>query len=287
MCIAHSGLRRGLVGVLGVVLGLASNALLSCSRPQEPGQVAPARPTVPAEVYVLPSEGTSSLVRSLEAGRDSEGQVTVTGSLLLPSRTNIWVDLFAEKPKIREQPLGHSESYLGSGGALQAGPFDLPEPGRYRVLVTAYFNGAWQSPEILALVGTSGVKLPKSALEPDDPEFPQSGGHLEYWGSVSVPALSPELKAIQAVKSAKLFVKGKGQAVDTVDEIVKYFDAPGLQFYPGEWSARLGADGTWIVSLQHKWGEEQKTANWECDPRTRRVKYLDPEAKTLSWLPAE
>jgi hypothetical protein len=198
----------------------------------------------------------------------------------------VWVELFPAKVQVRESPLARAEPHLQAGGVFQAGPFDLPNPGTYRVHVTAHFNGAWQSPGILSAVGSNGTKLPKSALKPDDPEFPQSGGHLDYSGSVNVPELSAELGAVEAVKRAKLFVQGKGQAVDTIAEIVKYFDAPGMEFYPGEWSAQLAADGTWKVSLQHRWGKEQKTANWEYDPRSKRVKYLNPEAKMLSWIPA-
>lgn len=279
--------RRALIAALSLVAGIALNGLVSCSRSEEPGQIAPAKSSVSSESYIPPPEGTLSLVQSLESARDWKGEVNVVGSLLLPSGTKLWVEIFPEKPRVGERSLAKSEPRLAVGGFFQAGPFVLPKAGLYRVRLLACFNGVWQSPEVLALVGSSGTKLPKSALEPVDPEFPQSGGRFEYWSSLNVAALSPEHEVIEAVKNAKLLVQGKGQAVDTIAEIVDYFDAPAVEFYPGGWSAEMGADGKWRVSLQHKWGTDEMTANWEYDPSTNRVKYLDPEAKMLSWIPAD
>ena len=89
------------------------------------------------------------------------------------------------------------------------------------------------------------------------------------------------------MKRAKLYVRGKGQAVDTVADIVKFFTAPHTGFHPGAWRAvDLGA-GKWRVSLSHRWGSEDKLANWEYNSRSGKVSYLDPEAKMLSWIPAE
>jgi hypothetical protein len=210
----------------------------------------------------------------------------ISGKLLLPSGTKVWVEVFPLNVQTTKTALGKAEPHVLSGGSFDTGPFNLPGPGPYRLQLTAHFNGAWQSREVLAAVGSNGTRLPRSALKPDDPEFPQSGGYLEYSRSVNVGELSADLKVIEAVKGAKLAVQGKGRAVDTVAEIVRFFDAPGMEFYPGEWSAEMAADGKWNVSLQHRWGKEQKTANWEYDPQTKQVKYLDPESKMQSWIPA-
>lgn len=273
-------------GFISLVLSAALLGVVGCGPSQTPSQAEPAQPSTPPETYTPPPEGTSSLVESVEARRDRKGQVMIDGKLLLPSGTKVWVELFSLKVQGGKTTLGRAEPHVASGGSFEAGPFNLPGPGQYRVQLTAHFNGAWQSPEVLAAVGSNGTKLPKAALKPDDPEFPQTGGHLEYSRSVKVGELSADLQAIEAVKSAKLFVQGKGRAVDTVAEIVKFFNAPGTEFYPGEWSADLAANGKWKVSLQHRWGKEQKTANWEYDPQTKQVKYLDPESKMLSWIPA-
>lgn len=269
------------------VLGAVLYGIVSCGPPEPPDQAEPGQPSRSPEMYMPPPEGTSSLVHSLEARRNRKGQVTVAGQLLLPAGTALWVEVFDPNVPPGRSLVGESKPHLASGGSFEAGPFNLPRPGRYRVQLTAHFNGAWQSRDVLAVVGSNGTNLPKSALTPDDPEFPQAGGHLEYSGSVNVGELSPELQAIEAVKHAKLFVKGRGQAVDTVGEIVKYFETPGMEFYPGDWSAQIGPDSKWKVSLQHRWGNEQKIANWEYDPHSKQVKYLDPESKMLSWIPAE
>jgi len=273
--------------VLTIALGIVMFLLPSCSRTEEPSRSGSEEAVATAAHYTLPGEGTTSLVQSLEAQRARGGQVNIVGSLLLPQDTQVWVELFHEEPTPGDRYFAMSKPSLGPGGSLTAGPFDLPKAGPVWVLLDSRFNGAWQSSEILELVGSGGSRLPASLLVPYDPEFPEAGGYFEHAVSVNVPPLSPEGQAIQAVKSATLFVKGKGQAVDTVAEIVDFFTAPGLEFYPGEWGAEEAPDGKWTVHLQHRWGEDQKTASWEYDPATGTVKYLDPTAKMLSWIPED
>ena len=91
--------------------------------------------------------------------------------------------------------------------------------------------------------------------------------------------------AIDSVKSAKLYVQGQGQAVDTVNEIVAIFaKAPG--FKPLGWSTEK-MDSKWVVTLDCEDGTSRKKAQWEFDPASRKVRYLDPLSKILSWVPAE
>jgi len=54
------------------------------------------------------------------------------------------------------------------------------------VLITSYFNKAWQPVDVLRTVGTKGVKLPKSALKLDNSGSPGAGGHLEYSKTVTI-----------------------------------------------------------------------------------------------------
>jgi hypothetical protein len=134
--------------------------------------------------YVIPPEGTASLVPSLSARRDQNGQVSVSGRVLLPAGARIWVEVYPVSSPAGADPMGRSELYLDAGGAFEAGPFKLPA-GTYRVQVTSHFNPSWQRPEVMSLIGPNGSRLPKSALRLRNPAA-QSGGYLEYSGSVTV-----------------------------------------------------------------------------------------------------
>jgi hypothetical protein len=151
--------------------------------PAESDGAAPA-----VERYTAPPEGTASLVQSLAAHRDRNGQTLVDGRLLLPAGTRIWVELFSIQSSPSADPIGRAELYLGAGGSFQAGPFNLPGVSQCRVQVTSHFSRSWQAPEILSVIGLNGTKLPKSSLKPNNPSSPQSGGHFEYTGTVNVGA---------------------------------------------------------------------------------------------------
>jgi hypothetical protein len=103
-------------------------------------------------------------------------------------------------------------------------------------------------------------------------------------------------QAIALVKSAKLYVKGEGQATDTVGYIVESaadFHRRAGGFNRWDWSAELGKGTEWIVTLTFdearstSTGKQRvtKTAQWAVDFKTRRVRYLDPNAKGFSYLP--
>jgi hypothetical protein len=269
-------------------LAFCSSLVLSCgNEPRHAPGPSKSTPST-AETYLLPPPGTRSLIQDIEVRRDSTGLAVIEGKTLLPRRTKIAIDVYRGNSRKAKDLLGGSKTDVGAQGMISAGPFDVSTTRTIRVNISSYFNGPWEQPvEVIAAVGPDGTKLPIKALTPDDPEFPERGGHIEYEAVLTLPAPSAEYLAIAAVKQAKLFVKGKGQAVDTVGDIVKFFDKPGVEFYPGDWSATNLGDGKWKVSLAHRWGKEQKVANWEYDSRTGRVRYLDPEAKMLSWLPAE
>src|SRR5262249_55988738 len=150
------------------------------------------------------------------------------------------------------------------GGWFQSEAFTQggkPYPdGKYDVRITSMFNGAWQSPEVLALVGEDGAKLPPSALKPNDAEFPNEAGgfmqetrHVSFASSTgSRPGASEdgEQAAIDAVKNAKLYVQGSGMSADAVEGVVALFDkSPGCKSLG--WSAERASDKTWIVTLDY------------------------------------
>jgi len=290
----HSiALKRQTIWALALTSALAAHG---CGQKTDHAQQrSEAEPAAKAS-YVLPPQGTRSLIQEVRASRDAVGGLLLEAKTLLPEGTKVHVEVSIEASK---KEVRRSDGVTAGAGArlltervdadgiLRAGPYNAPKAGKYCIAFSCYFNGAWQDEDVLALVGNDGLKLPRAALDPLDPEFPDAGGRLEYSGVVIVGGLPPDVVAIEAVKNAKLLVKGKGQAVDTVAQIVAFFDKPHIEFYPGSWSAKQNADGTWNVSLDHKWGNEAKVANWEFNPKTRGVRYLDPEAKMLSWIPAE
>jgi hypothetical protein len=111
------------------------------------------------------------------------------------------------------------------------------------------------------------------------------GGHVDEIRIVQVPTIGEDISAIEHVKKSKLFVQGNGQAVDTVEFIVAWMQKAG-GFIPTKWSAMR--DGSnWTVTLDCVDGGSQKQARWEYDPASKKVRYLDPLSKNLSWLPAK
>jgi hypothetical protein len=162
---------------------LCGGAGCSSKPPAESDGAAPA-----VEHYTAPPEGTSSLVQSVTAHHDRNGHTVVDGRLLLPAGTRVWVELFSSQSTPSDDPIGRAELYLGPSGSFQAGPFNLPGISQCRVQVTSHFSRAWQAPEILSVIGLNGTKLPKSSLRPNDPSTPQSGGHLDYSGTLNIGA---------------------------------------------------------------------------------------------------
>ncbi len=186
-------------------------------------------------------------------------------------------------------------------------------PGKYQVQVESHFTLAWQlgwperkdgrACEVIKELGVetdsqcrtsvnpNPTKLPPSPdLVPGDPEFPNVGRYLKASREVVFPPLSEESVAIDAVKNARLTVKGKGRSADLIKNVVARFQkASSGAFTPLGWSATQSSppSGLWIVTLNCKDGEERKEAQWEYNPKTKTVKYLDPSAKALSWLPSD
>jgi hypothetical protein len=163
---------------------LVTCAACSSATPQASAEQTPA--AAPAgEVYTPPAEGTASLVQSVTARKDTDGQVSVEGRLLLPAGTRVWVDVYPPGDRGAD-PIGRAELYLGPGGSFKAGPFKLPVLAQLQVQFTSHFSRSWQPNDVIALVGAGGMKLPKSALRPANPQSPQSGGFLETTVAVAI-----------------------------------------------------------------------------------------------------
>jgi len=141
------------------------------------------------ESYVPPPAGTKSLIREISATRNADGTITVSGVLLLPLGTKIWVERLSSAGKI----LAQAETVVGAAGTFSAGPFSdqgkAPKTGLQNIRVVSHFNDVWQPVAVLAAVGENGKKLPSSALRPYDPAFLNAGGHLEDSRTVQFPPM--------------------------------------------------------------------------------------------------
>jgi len=175
-------------------------------------------------------------------------------------------------------------------------------PGKYRVQIESHFSKAWQSCDVVKQLGVDTDSQCRTSIDPNptklpvspdlvaaDPEFPNAGRYLKAPREVAFPALSEDSAVIDAVKNARLTVQGKGRSADPIRNVVAYFEKGSSgAFTPRAWSAkRSSPSGPWVVTLDCVDGQERKQAQWEYDPKTKTVKYLDPLAKTLSWLPRD
>src|SRR5262249_41718527 len=174
-------------------------------------------------------------------------------------------------------------------------PFAALPAGRYTVKLTSIFNSGWQSIEVLRKAGvdldergrssmqTDPTALPKTAdFKPFDREFPQASRFLDVTRQVVIPAAAPTEVALSAVKSAHLTTPEHGRSELNLEQTTRLFALTG-GFEPIGWSSAPGDGGRWIVTLDCRDGGTRKEAKWEYDPKTKRVRYLDPLAKTLSW----
>jgi len=229
--------------------------------------------------------GVESLIQQVSATRTENGGIVILGKAKLPKGTILMIDISRSGPL-----LGQTKVTVNEEGSFSSEPFtDKNKPhtsGLYKVTITSYFINIWQSDDVLIKVGKNGAKLPPGQLVPDDPEFPKAGGHLEVSFDITFPGLSPELQALQTVKEAILTLPGKGRSADPIKDVVTYFEKAG-GFKATGWSAKQSSNGLWIVTLNCIDAGERKQAQWEFNPRTKTVKYLDPLAKLLSWLPRE
>lgn len=97
--------------------------------------------------------------------------------------------------------------------------------------------------------------------------------------------------AIQAVQNARLEVRGKpGRSGKTVKQSVAWFE----RLYPKNspdsfrsigWSAKPTRGGRWVVTLKLYAQGTKTEAQWEYDPKSGAVGYMDHLSKHLSWVP--
>jgi len=157
----------------------------------------------------------------------------------------------------------------------------------------------WQTVDVLRKAGveldsqgrsnidTDPKAIPESPdFKPNDPEFPSAGRYLSVIREVSLESLPANQAAVEAVKSATLLVQGEGLSSLPVGKSVEWFAKVG-GFKPVSWSAQLGPDGKWVITLDCIDGDNPKKTQWSYDPRSKAVRYLDHIAKIISYVPAD
>jgi len=241
------------------------------------------------------SIAAESLLISLSAQRTADGGIIFIGQVKLPKGTKMMIDL-----SLNNDLLGQDTVLIKDAGNFESGVFRKGKkphsPGTYQVSIFSHFTKVWQSPEILKLVGENGALLPSDLLVPDDPEFPNDTRHFEVTRNVIFPRIalvsnnalanSTEQKAIRSVQEAYLSVPDRGRSADPVKGVVAFIEKGG-GFQALSWTANQSSPGIWIVTLDCIDAGQKKKAQWECNIETKKVKYLNPLAKILSWTPAE
>lgn len=258
----------------------------------------------PPNEYILPSD----FFLNAQATRGSEGQIFVSGATNLPDGMKVSIEIDPGKKNSSSATLFVRAGKLLSDGLWTVVPnpnFRLymnsfpdaaslktrrePFPANsHRVRFLAYFNGAWQSPEVLALIGEGGKRLHGQLFKYKDPDVVDSDMILNTTLSIGFPPISAEVRAINAVKHAVLTVPGYGRSATDVEANLNYDMNPkiGLSRAKG-WSARAVGRSTYEVAfdfINGNLGEQE--AVWSVDLGTGVVKYVNKNAKNFSWTPS-
>jgi hypothetical protein len=235
--------------------------------------------------YVPPPEGTESLVTDWSIVRDIEGGVRLTGRLLLPMGTKIKLTVRAanEANDILSAIYAlDSDGWLAPPPLLRTGrPF---VPGGYIVrLETLPFEFGVQDDWIVDAVGERGKSLPHSATKPSDPEFPQYGRYVRDDVSCAFPPLLPETPYIERMKQTAFTTEGR--ASKPIEEILRDRLAghPDEQLASDPWSVGQVDHDRWVVALRFHRRGRPVVARWEINQTAATVRYLDPDAKALSY----
>jgi len=158
--------------------------------------------------------------------------------------------------------------------------------GQYKVHITSYFNGAWQTPSLLSVTGEDGKQLKGPILKPTEPDVIDSPKVVDYRVTMPFGSVSPAAKAVSLVRTAVPTVPGNGRSAGDVQaNLDLYLSAPGLQ--PGKgWSATAKSPTVFEVSYDFVNGSQgEQQAVWTANVASGDVKYVNENAKTFSWTP--
>lgn len=262
-------------GCLAIVVFIAGAFFLRSRKKAE----APPTPSEPASApYTVPAEVT--LETNFERG--PAGEIFVVGTTNLPNGTKLGFEV----------PVGGGQDYkvIVANGQFRSTGFTAkgsPLPaGPAKIQVLTRFNGAWQTPAVLQLVGKGGANLKGGVVKLEDPKLIDSDKIIDEVRSVTFPAISPEATAISLTKKAVLTVDGRRSSEDVEHTIELYLQNPEIK--AGSWSAKQESGTKYVVSYGFTNGDAgAETAMWTVDLATKQVTYLNKYAKNFSWAPAD
>jgi hypothetical protein len=245
--------------------------------------------------YTMPAE----ITLEVSAERGNGGEIFIVGSTDLPDGVKIGAEVPFGKKR-----LGQDFNIYIRGGKFRSSGFgagsDPLRPGKYRVHLFSHFNEAWQTPEILKIVGRSGNNLPLGPfVKLDDPNLMDSDKLLDHTATVYFPPLvkapppppvprqTDAERAINLVKKAILVVDGSRSSETVENGFNFYMKDPEIRMGSG-WSARPSDTGEYTVVLSFMDGKAGPTdAIWTADLRTGKVQYRNKAAKAFSWIPKD
>jgi hypothetical protein len=109
---------------------------------------------------------------------------------------------------------------------------------------------------------------------------------LDYTVSMMLPGLSPEAEAIALVKASVLTVPGQGRSAIDTEGTVNDFMKPGSGLKPRNgWSATPKENRLYDVVFEYLSGNNPAQAVWSANLNTREVRYVNSNAKYMSWTP--
>lgn len=255
---------------------------------------------------------TANLVLTADAERMNNGQVVISGTTNLPDNLKMWVevesgrlplgapnvvasddDVLIKDRKFNTVPLwlevpNTRFTKKGWPKSVKVQVREKPFPaGQYKVHFEGFFNGAWQTKEVLAVLGNEeGKNLKGQILKATDTDVIDSPKSLDYRQMVSFAPLNPEAKAIALVRAAILTVPGKGRSAGDIQaNLDLYLDSPEMRLGK-EWNAEAKTPTTYEVSYDFINGSEgEQQATWIANLTTKEVKYVNENAKIFSWTP--
>jgi len=238
--------------------------------------------TTPTKSYVIPPE--FSLVPTVQRG--AQGEIYISGATNFPNGMKMWVIL---GPKKAQQDAFVLNGEFRSGPLYQGVP--TPVTGSQPLEIVAYFNGAWQSKDVLAALGEGVRNFNGKLFKQTDPDVIDSDKILDAKFTVSLPPLAPvsaEANAINIVKHAILTVPDQGRSVTDIEENLKLFMTPGTGVIAGKgWSATAAGANVYNVSFDYNDdGRGERQAIWSVNTATKQVKYVNEAAKLFSWTPS-
>jgi hypothetical protein len=252
--------------------------------------------SVASKTYTLPSEAFLDAT----AERGPEGEVFITCSTNLPDTLRIGVELpdiksretVKDRPGIRQFTLLLQDlEMIVKDGRFRSHGFMANKypirPGKYNVHFIAHFNGAWQTREMLNVVGSGGKHLKGKIFKKEDPDVIDSDLILDYTATILFPPRSLESQAIDLVKEAILTVPGKGRSATNIQENLELFMGMGSAVRPTKgWSAKAEKGKTFLVVFTFMDGHlGEQEAIWSANLETKTVQYVNKYAKMFSWTP--